>query len=107
MEVMKALEVIRNIDFGDIRFSNSNQLIEAIEAKETLVELAEKQVPKSMYYEADGYADGKLVYDMAYCPRCNHYFEYGESGWGSTYCPDCGQALEWEVEGDENYTGNL
>ena len=46
-------------------------------------------------YEADGYADGQLVYDTAYCPECRHEFEEGVNDWGSAYCPDCGQKLDW------------
>lgn len=61
----------------------------------------EKQTPLAPDYEADGYADGKLVYDMAYCPVCGHEFEYGISGWGSAYCPDCGQVLDWSADQEE------
>lgn len=53
-------------------------------------------------YEGDGYADGHLVYDFAFCPECRHCFEYDVNDWGSKYCPDCGQALDWtEEEGAE------
>lgn len=49
-------------------------------------------------YEADGYADGHLVYDTAFCPECRHSFEEGVNDWGSAFCPDCGQALDWTQE---------
>jgi len=58
-------------------------------------------------YEADGYADGHLVYDSAYCPECRHSFEEGVNDWGSAFCPDCGQKLDWtplpviEEDGEE------
>jgi hypothetical protein len=54
-------------------------------------------------YEGDGYADGHLVYDTAYCPECRHSFEEGVNDWGSAFCPDCGQKLDWtqEPEPDE------
>ena len=51
-------------------------------------------------YEADGYADGYLVYDTAYCPECRHSFEEGINDWGSSFCPDCGQKLDWTQEAD-------
>lgn len=68
-----------------------------IEAKKAL----EKQIPKRPIYEADGYADGGLVYDTAYCPVCEHEFEYGINEWGSDYCQDCGQALDWSEESED------
>ena len=54
-----------------------------------------KQIPKKPYSEADGYADGELVYDYAECPVCGHDFEYGINDWGSEYCSGCGQKLDW------------
>lgn len=58
-------------------------------------------------YEGDGYADGHLVYDTAYCPECRHSFEEGINDWGSAFCPDCGQKLDWtmETEDDEEDPG--
>lgn len=52
-------------------------------------------------YEADGYADGGLVYDTAYCPECRHSFEYNVNDWGSAFCPDCGQKLDWTMETED------
>lgn len=45
--------------------------------KDTLQELVDKATPMKPNYEADGYADGKLVYDTSYCPNCNKEFECG------------------------------
>lgn len=61
----------------------------------------EKQIPKRPNYEAHGYADGGLVYDTAYCPVCEHEFDYGIYEWGSDYCQDCGQALDWSEESED------
>lgn len=58
--------------------------------------LKEKNEPKKPDYEADGYADGELVYDYAKCPICGHDFEYGINDWGCEYCSDCGQKLDWQ-----------
>ena len=60
-----------------------------------------RTTPKRPDYEGDGYADGHLVYDTAYCPECRHGFEEGVNDWGSTFCPDCGQKLDWSQEADE------
>lgn len=58
--------------------------------------LKEKNGPKKPDYEADGYADGELVYDYAKCPICGHDFEYGINDWECEYCSDCGQKLDWQ-----------
>lgn len=62
------------------------------------LECVEKQISKKPEYEADGYADGDLVYDYAKCPICGHDFEYGINDWGCDYCSDCGQKLDWSEE---------
>lgn len=51
--------------------------------------------PSMVRYEGDGYADGEMVYDYAYCPNCNHETEEDSENWGSSFCPECGQALDW------------
>ena len=65
---------------------------------ELIINALEKQIPKKPEYEADGYADGELVYDYAKCPICGHDFEYGINDWGCEYCSDCGQKLDWSDE---------
>lgn len=54
----------------------------------------EKEKPEKVELEADGYANGELVYDTAVCPDCNRHFEidYDEH---FKYCPDCGRKLDW------------
>ena len=68
------------------------------EASKIAIQAIEKQIPKKPEYEADGYADGELVYDYAKCPICGHDFEYGINDWGCKYCSDCGQKLDWSDE---------
>ena len=68
------------------------------EALTMAINALEKQIPKKLEYEADGYADGELVYDYAKCPICGHDFEYGINDWGCEYCSDCGQKLDWSDE---------
>lgn len=69
---------------------------EAIGTIEEFKALKEKNEPKKPDYEADGYADGELVYDYAKCPICGHDYEYGINDWECEYCSDCGQKLDWQ-----------
>lgn len=55
----------------------------------------EKQIPRTPYYEGDGYADGHLVYDTWYCPFCNTAYELFYQEY--KYCPECGQAIDWSI----------
>lgn len=60
--------------------------------------MGERDKAKMVRYEGDGYADGCLVYDMAYCPECDYYFEDGCETWECNYCPICGQRLKWRAD---------
>ena len=73
----------------------------AIITKELLKDLTERHKARQVRYEADGYSDGELVYDMAFCPECNREFEYNDETWETDYCPCCGQRLLWEVKSGE------
>lgn len=42
------------------------------------------------YGEADGYADGELVYDIWSCPVCGKRFEEWEEKPDWNFCPNCG-----------------
>ena len=47
--------------------------------------------------EADGYADGSLVYDMWYCSHCGYRCEDDEPPkWN--YCPICGADMRGEKD---------
>lgn len=54
--------------------------------------------PREVLYSGDGYADGKMVYDMAECPNCGYEYEVSDWDWKEPFCPHCGQHLEWENE---------
>ena len=41
--------------------------------------------------EADGYADGELVYDIWSCGNCGTYFDEWEEEPTWNYCPVCGK----------------
>lgn len=60
-----------------------------------LKSLKEKDEAKAVRYEGDGYADGAMVYDMAFCPNCEHEFEEDSENWECDFCPNCGQRLRW------------
>ena len=62
---------------------------------ETAIHALEKQIPKKLIAEGDGYADGKMIYDSFYCPSCDHCMEEDEI---EDYCPNCGQKICWEKE---------
>ena len=65
------------------------------ECYKTIINALNKQIARKPEYEADGYADGELVYDYAKCPICGHDFEYEINDWGCNYCSDCGQKLDF------------
>ena len=100
MTEIEAIKICNTIGFAT-SFSNpqgvplnttKEELTEAIRMS---IQTLEKQIAKKPEYEADGYADGELVYDYAKCPICGHDFEYGINDWGCEYCSDCGQKLDW------------
>ena len=62
---------------------------------EIAVEAMEKQIPKKLIAEGDGYADGSMVYDSFYCPSCDYCMEEDEI---EDYCPNCGQKICLEDE---------
>ena len=65
-------------------------------ARDIAVEAMEKQIPKELVAEGNGYADGSMVYDSFYCPSCDYHMEDYEV---KNFCPNCGQAIYWtEVE---------
>ena len=51
--------------------------------------------------EADGYADGELVYDTWYCGACGTYFEDWEEEPTWNFCPICGADMRSRLQGTE------
>jgi len=47
--------------------------------------------------EADGYADGELVYDMWYCSHCGYRVDGDEEPWYK-FCPNCGANMNGDKE---------
>lgn len=66
-----------------------------VEALHMAISALEKQIPKKLIPEGGGYADGEMVYDIFYCPSCDHRMEEDEV---EDYCPNCGQKICWEGE---------
>lgn len=73
--------------------------IELCEAVDTAIIALEKQIPKSILLEGDGYADGVMIYDTWICPRCGKHYELEYDDYD--FCPNCGQALDWEDYDDK------
>lgn len=90
-EVIELIENDLQLHSKDLSSKYKNGLRMAIKA-------LEKQMARKPEYEADGYADGELVYDYAKCPICGHDFEYEINDWGCNYCSNCGQKLDWSDE---------
>lgn len=82
--------------FGDIHPMDYNARAYVTQIKE--LPSAEKTAevrPMQVELEADGYADGELVYDFAKCPKCGWEFEEDDKDWEEPYCCHCGQKLKW------------
>lgn len=60
-------------------------------APEQIMELKERNTPKEAIYEGDGYADGKMVYDIWICPNCGAKYEVDYDDYD--FCPNCGQMI--------------
>ena len=58
---------------------------------EQIAELKERDSAKMPMYEGDGYADGKMVYDIWICPNCGTKYEVDYDDYD--FCPNCGQRI--------------
>lgn len=54
-------------------------------------ELKERNTPKEVMYEGDGYSEGEMVYDTWICPNCGVKYEVDYDDYD--FCPECGQAV--------------
>ena len=91
-EAIKMLKYNSNVIHKTI---NGETDINEVEALDMAISALEKQIPKELIAEGDGYADGSIVYDIFYCPSCDHRMEEIEVG---DYCPNCGQKICLEGE---------
>lgn len=61
--------------------------------EKVLVEPMPKPKQGEWVGEADGYADGELVYDIWYCSNCDYAVDDDEPPtWN--YCPNCGAQMK-------------
>lgn len=95
IEQLKKLKSFHNGSYG----ASVNFAIDIIRKYQKIEQIL-KNIPygdeaKTVRYEGDGYADGEMVYDTAFCPSCEHEFEEDSENWECEFCPNCGQRLRW------------
>lgn len=91
-EVIRRMESIREYLCAGNPIWNVDEMREVFDMT---ISALEKQIPRELIAEGDGYADGSMVYDIFYCPSCDHRLEDDEV---EDYCPNCGQKICWEEE---------
>ena len=61
-----------------------------VEALRVAVDVLNSTREGYWYGEADGYVDGKLVYDEWFCSACGKHFTEWDDKPTWKYCPECG-----------------
>ena len=92
MRAEEAIDMIQN----DIKLHHDYLSGTYRKALNMAIEALEKQILKSPILEGDGYADGEMVYDRWYCPRCD--MDYDAEYEKHDYCPVCGQKILWKED---------
>lgn len=79
-------------------FKNDNNWGDGIkEALDMAIKALEKQIPKILAYEGDGYdPEGNIIFDEWLCPCCGTRYEVDYDEYD--FCPNCGQAIDWSEE---------
>ena len=96
-EAIKHAEEVADYDcYNEKQLKCAEEHRQLAEWLKELKNFKEKDEAKVVRYEGDGYADGELVCDYAYCPNCDHETEIDSENWGACFCPNCGQRLRWE-----------
>ena len=72
--------------------------LEAANAIEKLSAINDQKMIGEWFGEADGYADGELVYDTWSCGCCGKYFPEWDEKPGWNYCPNCGADMRGEKD---------
>ena len=97
MTLEEAIELTKTaFDMWEREWDCGEDWSDVHEARDMAISALEKQIPKKLIAEGDGYADGFMVYDSFYCPSCDCRLEEDEV---EDYCPNCGQKIT--LEGDE------
>ena len=91
-DLIKRIEKLHTIESTD-----GQEYYQAYDVLRTIKEYMENVEvrPMQVELEADGYADGELVYDYGKCPKCGWEFEEDDKDWEEPYCCHCGQKLKW------------
>lgn len=64
-----------------------------LDAIDMAIEALKRLISQKPYLWGDGYADGRLIYDMWDCPNCGKTYEVDYDEYD--HCPACGQAIDW------------
>ena len=96
MTIDKAIYHLQELADAKRLEQRAKECIQIVKWLKELKSLKEKEEPRAVRYEGDGYAGGEMVYDVAFCPNCEHEFEEDSENWECEYCPNCGQRLRWE-----------
>ena len=87
---------LRRYTMGCVAYKLDSDFAAAVqEAAEAIEELANNSPKVGNRFgewigEADGYADGELVYDMWSCGCCGKYFPEWDEKPDWNFCPNCG-----------------
>lgn len=91
----------RAIEEGDaVLYTHCKSAVFALKSSPTIS--PDSLRPKGTWVgEADGYADGELVYDVWYCSECNHCIDDGTDNpkMLPNFCPQCGADMRGEGNG--------
>ena len=99
----EAITILKDqVNFGVCVYDEDGSELE--ETYDMAIKALNKQIPKPVFLEGDGYADGQPVYDIAVCPECGYVIDddYDQRTYHQPFCPHCGQAIEWNIEESKN-----
>lgn len=92
---MTEIEAKKEIEHNVFCNTDNFKMTISKECYKTIINALKKQIPKKATLEADGYADGHLVYDTWICPLCEKRYEVDYDNYD--YCPNCGQKIDGSV----------
>lgn len=93
-----SLEQLRKMPHGKIKDSTLQSICDrANEVAQPPAHIDREAFCGSWEGEADGYADGELVYDVWRCGDCGHVEETDDPDLLPRFCPDCGRAMTPEA----------
>ena len=98
----EAITILKDqVSFGVCVYDEDGSELE--ETYDMAIKALNKQIPKPVFLEGDGYADGQPVYDIAVCPECGYVIDddYDQNVRYGRFCPCCGQAIKWPNEGEK------